>query len=279
MEVIYNLITGAIVNFFAGIADSMINMAMLEVTNLMKVARDVLDNPLVRNAIGISQAAAGSLLAVAVTVECLRSYILYQHGEPGADTGRLLTRAALGAAAIAGMPWLAEFVYQLGNSLAGAIGVISSYEIEQGFEGVSLGSALDMPVTLVIMVLIVLVLWFLILVQAAIRGVELGALAVVGPVMAIGLLKNDEGVFATWWRELVVLSMTQALQVLLIKGFLAQGVNMASDFGPYFAIAWLWVTFKAPSFLRQFAHHTGIGSATGGAIKMVLVRKMLTKGA
>lgn len=280
MEVIYNLITEAIVNFFAGIADSLINMAMVEVTSLMKMAMKVLENPLVRNAVGISQVAAGSLLAVAVTVEALRSYILYQHGEPGADIGRFLTRAALCAAAIAGMPWLAEFVYKLGNSLAEAIGTISSYEVQQGFEGVSLISAASMPITLVIMVLIILVLWFLILVQAAIRGVELGALSVVGPVMAIGLLRSDEGVFATWWRELVVLSMTQALQVLLIKGFLAQGVNLASDgTGPYFAIAWLWVTFKTPSFLRQFAHHTGIGGAAGGAAKMVLVRKALTRGA
>jgi len=280
VDVIYNLISGAIVNFFAGIADYMINMAMIEITNLMKVAMDVLKNPLVRNAIVISQAVAGSLLAVAVAVECLRSYILYQHGEPGADIGRLLTRAALGTAAIAGMPWLAEFVYKLGNSLAGAVGTISSYEVKQGFEGISLNSALNMPAFLIIMVVIVLVLWFLILVQAAIRGVELGALAVVGPVMAVGLLRSDEGVFATWWRELVVLSMTQALQVLLIKGFLAQGVNLSSSgTGPLFAIAWLWVTFKAPSFLRQFAHHTGIGGAAGGAVKMVLVRKMLTRGA
>lgn len=68
--------------------------------------------------------------------------------------------------------------------------------------------------------------------------------------------------------------------MLLIKGFLAQGVNIASDeFGPYFTFAWLWVAFKAPSFLRQFVHHTGIGSAAGGVARMVLVRKVLTRGA
>jgi hypothetical protein len=208
MEVIYELISGAIVNFFAGISDSMISMVVIEVTKLFEMAMDILQNPLVRNAIVISQAAAGSLLAVAVSVECLRSYILYQHGEPAGDIGRLLTRAALCAAAIAGIPWLAKFVYQLGNSLAVALGSVSAYEVEQGFEGVKLSGAALMPITDVIMIIIVLVLWFIILVQAAIRGVELGALAVVGPVMAIGLLKNDEGVFATWWRELVILSMT-----------------------------------------------------------------------
>ncbi|MTI85633.1 MAG: hypothetical protein FH756_17485 [Firmicutes bacterium] len=280
MEVIYNLITGAIVEFFAGIGDSMLDMAMIQVTKIMEMAMDILNNPLVQNAIQLSQIVAGSLLAVALAVECLRSYILYQHGEPTADIGRMLTRVFIAAAAVCSTPWLAKLVYQLGFSLANELGTISSYQVEEVFEGVSLGSAAGMPVTLVIMTLVVLVLWFLILIQSAIRGVELGAISVVGPVMSVGLLKSDEGVFATWWRELVILSMTQALQVLLIKGFLAQGVNMASSgTGPYFAIAWLWVTFKTPSFLRQFAYHTGIGSAAGGVTRMDLVRKMLTRGA
>lgn len=280
MEVLYELIYNAVLYFFTNVIDSMINDVMFQISSLMKAALDILDNPLVQNGIKLSQAAAGSLLGVSLAVEGLRSYILYQHGEPGADTGRLFTRVILCIVVIAAIPWLPKFIYSLGNNLAMAVGSISSYEVEKGFNNITAMSAVGMPVMTLVMILAVLVLGFLILLQAAIRGVELGALSVVGPFMAIGLMRADEGVFAVWWRELVVLSMTQALQVLLIKGFLAQSINITSSgLGLFFAVAWLWVTFKTPSFLRQFAYHTGIGSAAGGMARMMLVRKMLTRGA
>jgi len=33
-------------------------------------------------------------------------------------------------------------------------------------------------------------------------------------------------------------------------------------------IAWLWVAFKTPSVLKQFAYHTGVGSLASGATRM-----------
>jgi len=105
------------------------------------------------------------------------------------------------------------------------------------------------------------------------------------PIMAVGLTRPDEGVWTVWWRELIVLSLSQAVQTFMIRGFLSTEVNMqfnSSVLSLLMLIGWLWVAFKTPSVLRQFAYHTGMGSAVGqagqSAGSMYIMRKMIMKG-
>ena len=48
------------------------------------------------------------------------------------------------------------------------------------------------------------VIYILINFQMACRAVEIGVLAMVGPLMAVGFVSPAEGLGAVWWRELVV---------------------------------------------------------------------------
>ncbi|MGB9847281.1 MAG: conjugal transfer protein TrbL family protein, partial [Desulfotomaculales bacterium] len=122
------------------------------------------------------------------------------------------------------------------------------------------------------------------LIQMGIRSVEVAVLAAVGPIMAVGLTRADEGVAAVWWRELIVLSLSQAVQVFLIKGLLS--TFMTLTFGAdilklFLLIGWLWVAFRTPTVLRQYAYHSGLGGAIGQTAQTAgtwyIMRRMFTK--
>nr|WP_156276696.1 conjugal transfer protein TrbL family protein [Moorella glycerini] len=253
--------------------------------NEMALALQILDSAYVQSAVHLAQAVAGSLLAVKVGAEALQAYILHTHGDPGADPGGLLKRTAVAAAIIGAGPWLVKTVYTWGNDLAQSVANLSAVNpnpVNFLDTLVSLGTT---PTLILIADIAALGIWVLILIQTGIRAVEVAALAAVGPFMAVGLTRADEGVAAVWWRELVVLSGSQALQTFLVKGFLATIVTFTfnSDVLKLFLlIGWLWVAFKTPAVLRQFAYHTGLGGAMGQAGQtagtMYIMRRMFMRG-
>lgn len=284
MEVIANLIISAINQFLSTIFENALTTFAQFAGNEMALAVRILDSVYVQNAIRFAQTLAGSLLALRVGVEATRSYILHLHGDPGADPGGLLKRTALAAGAIGAGPWLVKNVYLWGSSLADSVAHLGAVGQPSSPLDTIITFAATAPFLIIITSLIAIVIWALILIQMGIRSIEVALLAVVGPVMAVGLTRVDEGVAAVWWRELVVLSASQAVQVFLVKGLLA--TVMTITFGAdllklFLLIGWLWVAFKTPAVLRQFAYHSGLGAAIGHTAQTAgtwyLMRRMFTR--
>lgn len=273
VSVLENLLNGATATFSGTLVAGMSN------------AQRILDMPIVANTIALSQVVAGSLLGMRLAVEAWRIHVLHLSGEPGGDGGGLLRRTVLAATAIAAAPWVARTVFAWGNSLAQAIASLGTADMSASGTLEVLGGAVTGAPILMILSLIAIVLFIIILIQTAIRAVELAFLCAAGPIMAVGLTSPTEGVAGLWWRELIVISMSQAAQIFLLTGFMASVTTVAVDFDwmkPLFAIGWLWVAVKAPSVLRTMAYHTGVGGAAGSAAQsggsMLLMRKIFTKG-
>ncbi|SMB95894.1 hypothetical protein SAMN00808754_1345 [Thermanaeromonas toyohensis ToBE] len=284
MEVLFNLIIGAINKFLATIFENALTTFAQFAGNEMALATQILDSVYVQNAIRLAQTLAGSLLALKVGVEATRSYVLYLGGDPGADPGGLLKRTAFAVGAIAAGPWMVKNVYLWGSALADSVAHLGSVGQPLFPLDTIITFTATAPFLIIITSLIAIVIWALILIQMGIRSVEVALLAAVGPVMAVGLTRADEGVAAVWWRELVVLSASQAVQVFLIKGFLA--TVMTITFGAdilklFLLIGWLWVAFKTPAVLRQFAYHSGLGAAIGHTAQTAgtwyIMRRMFTR--
>ncbi|KYH30771.1 conjugal transfer protein TrbL family protein [Neomoorella mulderi] len=285
MDVIANLIINAINKFLAGIMENALTTFAAFAGNEMALALQILDSVYVQNAINLAQTVAGSLLAVKVGAEALQVYILHVHGDPGADPGGLLKRSAMAAAAVGCGPWMARTVYKWGNDLALSVANLSAVSQNPANFIDTIVSVGTTPFLIMITAIAAIVIWALILIQTGIRAVEVAALAAVGPIMAVGLTRADEGVAAVWWRELIVLSASQALQTFLVKGFLATVMTFTfnSDVLKLFLlIGWLWVAFKTPAVLRQFAYHTGLGGAMGHAGQTAgtwyIMRRMFIRG-
>lgn len=281
MSVLSDLIWDGLNQALTNIYNGLLNSLSGGMVNSMSAAMQILDSAYVTNIIGNAQIIAGSLLALKLAYDTLFTYILYSNGEP-TDAGNILFRVATAAAGIAAVPWLARQLYSACTDLASQVAGSQAIDSSQFSPFVILPN----PTTTITLVAIIgLVVWLLILVQTAVRAVELAVLSVVGPVMAVGLTNADQGLFSVWWKELVVLSMSQVIQIFLVKGALTSLtlVSLGSLMQMLFFLAWLWVAYKTPAVLRQFAYSTGVGGAVAGGIQqggtILLMRRAFAGGA
>ena len=243
---------------------------------------DLLGYPGVATLITGAQAVAWAILGTRTAWEAFQLATLRNEGAP-TDPGSLLKRVALTGAAIAGGPWVVEQALLVGNDLAQAVAHVGL--------GVGLGSisgnltALTANLTLATLwvpVLLVggVVLVILCFLQAIVRTVEITLAAIVAPVMALGFLGGG-GTADVWWRELLVLAGAQSVQLTLLylaASFLvAPAVGTASNFlDPFLFVGAVWVAWRTPHVLRQYAYHTGAGG-TASSAGTLAARVILTK--
>lgn len=239
--------------------------------------------PWAQNLIAGAQALAAAVLAVRTAWEAFQLATLRTEGQP-ADAGSLLKRVALSAGAIAAGPWLCVQAMLAGNLLADAVAHAGLGSGLGGLVGrllamsnVLAASAVWMPL-LLLAGSVIIVLCFL---QAIVRTVEMTLAAIVSPLMAIGFLSGG-GAADVWLREVIVLACSQAVQLLLL--YLAAAVLVGplpggtggTFLAPFLFVGTCWVAWRTPHILRQYAYHTGIGSAAGGGAAMAAGR-LLTK--
>ncbi len=246
---------------------------------------DLTGAPWAQNLIAGSQAVAGAVLAMRTAWEALMLATARTEGAP-TDPGALLKRVVLTAAAIAAGPALAVQAMRAGNLLADAV----------AHAGLGPGLA-DLPGNLWTMAATVeadqpwvpllllgggfiLILCFI---QSVVRTVEMTLAAILAPVMALGFLSGG-GTADVWLREVVVLAASQAVQLLLLYLAAALLVLPAGPaglaLGPFYFLGACWVAWRSPQMLRQFAYHSGAGSAIGsvaGSAATAALTRLLTK--
>lgn len=271
-------INDAIYAFFNGMLNDLISLVTGGIIAINSMALELMQMDYVRNTVLLVQVVAGTIMVVRIAYHSLTTYILYQNGEDSADPKKLLFEAFTGAALVSSTPWLAIWVFSLGSNLAKDLANVISFQ-SQDVPLISL--VLGSTFAFVLIALIAVVLLLLIFVQAAVRAVEVCLLAVMGPILAVGGLNNE--LFSAWWKNLLVVSLTQAVQIFLLKGvFVSIGLTN-HEVGPYLflVLGFLWVTWKTPNVLKEYAYSTGTGQAIGGAAQQagtyVLMRRMLTR--
>lgn len=289
---ISNLIESAIENFFKKIVEQAINMFLEFLSAINGMASQVLDMPVVTSGIVYSQALAGTILVTKVAYEAWVTHILRQSGDPDADPGGLLFRSASAAAFIGGAPWLVKWLYGFGTAVASDIAKLPGVDFSSA--GSPMEALLDMvvasttyPIFMAVGVLFAVVIFIIILIQTFIRAAELAVVAVVGSFMALGLSNPNSTAFSSWFKELLSLSMAQAVQMFLVKVsfftltyFSFGGIPL---FNLFLFCGFLWVTYKSPSILKQYVYSTGLGKAAGSGASsigsMMMMRRIFTKGA
>lgn len=286
-----SLIINAIEDFFVLLAEQAINLFLEFLTAINGMAAQVLDLPVVTSGILYSQALAGSILAAKIAYEAWLHYILRSEGDSDANPGGLLFRSVQAATIIAAVPWLVKWIYQFGSTIAGD--VVRLPGIDYGSVGGATENLMDAVIGGgkyelfgAIGILFALIILIIIFIQVFIRAAELAVIAVVGSFMALGLTNPNSDMFSTWWRELVSISMAQAIQLYLVKVsfFTLTYMNFGGIplFNLFLFCGFLWVTYKSPSILKQFVHSTGVGRAAGGVAQsagsMVMMRKIMTRG-
>ena len=179
---------------------------------------------------------------------------------------------------------LAYTVFRFGLDLAGIVGASPlatatnltkgwTADIEQA-TNVGAGTILF----LLFFVLAVVVGLLIITIQTAIRAAELCFIIVAAPIMALGQIYSDGGVWNSWWRQLVTLALAQAWQFFGLKGMMdsSQFVLDAPDhtmtsfsittnvvdhvfLALLMSLAFVIVTIRGPHLLKEWAAHSGVG--------------------
>ncbi|MHB1128266.1 MAG: conjugal transfer protein TrbL family protein [Bacillota bacterium] len=260
---------------------------LLSVFSSAGALRDLTYQPWAQNLIAGTQGIAMALLAVRVAWEALQMATLRAEGAP-ADPGSLLKRTVMAAAAIFGGPWLARQMIFVGNSLAAAM---AQAGLGAGLEKLDLGSLFaytTSPETFIWMLLLTIpamVLLILVFFQGLVRTIEITLAAIISPLAALGYISGG-GMADVWWREVAVISTSQAVQMLLLymgAALLAAPApwsDIQADLGPFLFVATLWVALRTPRILRNYAYSTGVGGIAGGvgqSASYVALSRIMTK--
>ena len=290
MDWISEQILGGVQAFFANIFQELLVFLGDIITTIMGYSYSVLYFPIVQEAMLYSQGLAFTILAAKVAAEAFKTYILHSNGDVDADPQGLLISTIKAVAVIAALPWGLRWFFQLGTAIARDIANLPvAMPVSESIWGFFRVISPDVTIVFIFMGLIGIIFIVIIAVQSLIRGAHLGMLAVIGPFLAIGLVggEGNSGLFQIWLKEVAVVCFSQAIQVFM---FMASGYALGLIAGgyPWFLaalvfLAWLWATVKTPAVIKQMTYSSGVGGVAGGAARsggtMILVRKMMTRGA
>ena len=244
---------------------------MLQAFGSAGLLQNLWTTPWARYLITFSQSLAATVLAVRISWEAWQHYIVRVSGG-GGDAAAFVTRVFTATAGVAATPWLAQQALILGNTLARDVAAapFGSALRDFGANWAAMFSQLSGAIWVPVLMLAGCVLLTLIFMQAMIRTIEMFLLGVLGPVLAVGWVSPNEGTAAAWWRELLVVASSHAVQLLLLYVTAALLVGPIVEpfhlyLRPFLALGALWVTWRTPVVLRTFAYHTGVAGAIAQA--------------
>jgi hypothetical protein len=242
--------------------------------------------PWVQQCIQVSTVIATCLFVLLVSYKAVTKYILWNEGTPDSDGGTIwkgvLRTAIYGAAGT----FLVYNVFQFGIWYGGALmasplstamtGTQSFMQQLSALPGMLLEDLLIAEVG----ILILLACLIIVTIQMAIRGAELIFFVVAAPVVALGQMNADGGIWGSWWRSLVVMALSQAVQWLGIKAVVgamqivtqptsnpmlntalaATSPGALSCLALLLALGAAIATIRGPHLLREWSYRTGVGS-------------------
>lgn len=270
-------------NFFSNFFELLISYFASTLADVMSTAMNVLELPLVQNGVRYAQILAFTLLVVKAGSEAFTTYVLFENGDPDADPVGLLVRTAQSVAIIACLPWIVKEVFTFGSKVALDVSALRAGEMGVEDWTYLSGAILSSFGSIIVIFAIIFVIMLLVVaIQASIRGAELALMSVLGPIMALNLTANNRSIWSAWFRQLIIICVSQALQIFMLSGVVSLLTTQAvSGNGLLIVFGWLWLTIKTPNYVKQFAYSTGLTSSIGGATKqagsMILMRKMMTK--
>ncbi len=272
LDLMSKLLDIAIAAFLSDLIDDLISYFSNILVDIMGLSQNIFNMPIVQNGIKYSQTLAFTILVIKVINEAYQTYILYQNGDPDADPTGLLVRTAQAVAVIAVLPWIVSQLFMFGTKVATDVANLSSGRMSyldwqyikiwlNPIMGLSFG-----PIFCIIIVIMLLIVAF----QATIRGAELALMSVLGPIMALNITANNRGIWSSWFRQVVIICTSQAMQIFMLAGAMSLISSQSiSNKGLLFFYGWLWVAIKSPKYVQQFAYSTGFTKTLGGTVKNV----------
>lgn len=277
------LVSETIFSFFYSMFEELISLVANTLVNIMSFSINIMDLPWVEKGIFYSQLLAFTILSTKVIKEIFQQYILYTSGDPEADPFHVLTKTGQTVFVVSFVPWIIKQVFTFGTKVAEDVANMSSGQIAQNDWSFLISFATASNGIIILgLVIVVVIMLMVVAIQASIRGGEIALLSVLGPIIALNLTSDNTSLWSSWFKQLVIVCVSQAIQIFMLKGaLLLFTASSLGDKGFFFGFGWLWVTTKTPKFVQQFAYSTGFTGTMGAGAKqagsMYLMRRAFTK--
>lgn len=278
-QMIIDSVNGVLITFLNNLVDMLTGVMTKEV----ELAKSLLDNSYIVEAVKYSIGIAIALLAARIAFQAFQNYIAYSTGDES-HPGELLKEAASATAVIACTPWLVKqifvFCFSIVDDIQGLASVPDVNTIQQAVAGLIFSATNTICGPLVILMIAGFILWLIILIQMSVRAVNIAILMVTGPFL--WAFKNDLG--RAWLRALLSQCFAIPVQMFMLRGALGCFASIVTQgvVGALLFIGFMWATIKFPAFLQQLVAQTGVGSTIGGTVQhvgsAVLIRKMMARG-
>ena len=279
------------------ILDPLLSLLAAALSGISSESLAVAHLPWVGQVTAVSATVAASRFARLVAWQALTQYVLWNEGSSSDATGwwskgvlRVAIYGSIGT-------WLAYSTFQFGIWLAAAYmaaPLLGNVQVTHNLT-TDIASSPNVAVGTILFLLIGLIAVAITLVivtlQMAVRGAELVFFVVAAPLVALGQFNRDGGIWNNWWRSLVVLSLSQAVQWLGLKGMLATTQlvldgSSSSAAGAALAVTdiflvivlmlgWAWATIRGPHLLQQWSYRTGLAQSGQSVISQVLSYRLM----
>lgn len=240
--------------------------------------------PIVQRLIRFAVVISLAYLPAALGVQVLKQIFDRMDGSARSAPEELIRRVIVTGVAITGTSTVAWFMLVLADLVRQAL---ASIELRVNLLAMFFGDPQGFTLVMLFLQILFVVGAIVLIVQRAVLTAEFTILLITGPIMAAGLIReNGQGLWGVWVRELTSVMVTPLIQflttILFIYVFLDVdgALTIWQQAG---GLAYLYVLFNTPRWARQLVYQTGSGSAivggTANAARMVVLRKLITKGA
>lgn len=265
-----NILVGWIAGLVLGVVNALLGFLARFMISAGSTSLALAHQPWVSSTVSVTTAVAGGLLFLALAWKATAEYILWNEGT-SSDGGAIFFKGVLrviiyGSAGTT----LAYMTFRFGILFAAAL---MAAPVHAAANGVALLVNVQMvPFDLLVLSLGELAITISLIVVALtmfVRAAELCIYVVAAPLVALGQFNPQGGIWQLWWKNLVILSLSTAVQWLCLHGMVATVATtmLGTPGGPIVAVmemaAWAYVAIRGPHLLQQWSYRTGF--AAGGS--------------
>ena len=265
--------------FFQDLYEQLVKTVLVQLSNIMSFASNSLNLPIVKNGALYAMVLATAIVIPKAGLEIYRTYILFQEGDPDADLSHAIIRSVQAVIMIWCIPLIVYYSFLFGTKLTSDVARLSAFD-NTYVDRISTMVLVSNGWLITLLACIVIILIIVVFIQTVIRAADLAGTAVIGSIMATNLTNVSHSSWSAWFRQIIIICCSQAIQIFFLAGAFANPFNGVN--GMLLTLGWMIACVKAPKWLQQFAYSTGLGGFAAGAARqggtMLAMRMLITRG-
>lgn len=261
--------------WFEGVVTDIINGAVSLVELAFSGGSTIMNDSLMNQTFQATQGVALLLIVLLSLKHILNVYVLETDGDSDTDPLQVLVRNSIAALVISSGALITNLAVKWSEDLCSYITGASTYTANLVGLGSAMGAiAISSGWFALIFIIVFAIIMVIYCIVALIRGVELGVMKILLPIMACDLTSIRQERWNTFVASLIVTAFGYIIQVVLFK--LAVTYTVQSDMMSLLkALVCLFFGLKTPKWLEKYAYSFGLkDTARSGMYMGMMIGRM-----